>query len=151
LQKFLLLCNSRLDGGLNHALCSAVKAAHIKHTHSDCQLPQHVYSDAKNCQQMHQHHNMSCAGYVPPHSRRGDGTSTASSFSLSGDSNGPGGKLGVARGRALPPGAAPPDTKAASKNSKRRSKKKGSGAGADDTTTPDDALEQHTNGTSSSG
>lgn len=90
-------------------------------------------------------------GYVPPHSRRGDGTSTASSFSLSGDSNGLGGKLGVARGRALPPGAAPPDTKAASKNSKRRSKKKGSGAGADDTTTPDDALEPHTNGTSSSG
>lgn len=69
-------------------------------------------------------------GYVPPHSRRGDGTSTASSFSLSHDTSGPG-KLGSARGRALPPGAAPPDTKSASKNSKRRSKKKGGGLGTD--------------------
>ncbi|KAA6416608.1 MAG: eukaryotic translation initiation factor 2A-like [Trebouxia sp. A1-2] len=86
-----------------------------------------------------------------PTEARGDGTSSASSFSLSGDANGPGGKLGVTRGRALPPGAAPPDTKAASKNSKRRSKKKGSGAGADDATTPDDAPEPHTNGTSLSG
>lgn len=67
------------------------------------------------------------AGYVPPHSRRGDGTSSAASFSLSHDASGPG-KLGSLRGRALPPGAAPPDTKSASKNSKRRSKKKGGGA-----------------------
>lgn len=69
-------------------------------------------------------------GYVPPHSRRGDGTSSAASFSLSQDASGPG-KLGSARGRALPPGAGPPDTKSASKNSKRRSKKKGGGASSD--------------------
>lgn len=78
------------------------------------------------------------AGYVPPHSRRGDGTSTAGSFSLSHDTSGPG-KLGRAQGRALPPGATPPDTKAASKNSKRRSKKKsGPVAGADASTADDD-------------
>ncbi|KAL3135760.1 hypothetical protein ABBQ32_007323 [Trebouxia sp. C0010 RCD-2024] len=71
-------------------------------------------------------------GYVPPHSRRGDGTSSAASFSLSHDASGPG-KLGSVRGRALPPGAAPPDTKSASKNSKRRSKKKGGGAVTDAT------------------
>ena len=91
-----------------------------------------------------------CAGYVPPHSRRGDGTSTASSFSLSGDSSGPGGKLGMARGRPLPPGAAPPDTKAASKNSKRRSKKKGAGAGADDAAVSDETSDlQVANGAAS--
>ena len=70
-------------------------------------------------------------GYVPPHSRRGDGTSTATSFSLSHDTSGPG-KLGTARAGLLPPGAAPPDTKSASKNSKRRSKKKGLGTDAED-------------------
>lgn len=74
--------------------------------------------------------------------RRGDGTSTASSYSLSHDSSGPGGKLGKVGGRALPPGAAPPDTRTASKNSKRRSKKKGSGP--DDAPSTNDAHDSHT-------
>ena len=71
-------------------------------------------------------------GYVPPHSRRADGTSSAAPFSLNTEASGPGGRLGVFRPKALVPGAAPPDTKSASKNARRRSKKKAAGSeGAD--------------------
>ena len=70
-------------------------------------------------------------GYVPPHSRRADGTSSATTLSLGHDANGLAGKLGKLSGQRLPPGAAPPDTKSASKNSKRRSKKKAASAEAD--------------------
>ena len=75
--------------------------------------------------------NFALTGYVPPHSRRADGTSSATSLSLGHDANGLAGKLGKLSGQRLPPGAAPPDTKSASKNSKRRSKKKAAGAEAD--------------------
>lgn len=89
---------------------------------------------------------MLCAGYVPPHSRRADGTSNAPAFSLNAEASGPAGRLGVMRPKPLVPGAAPPDTKSASKNaSRRRSKKKGSGAEAaddadNDTSTPNAAV-----------
>lgn len=65
-------------------------------------------------------------GYVPPHSRRADGTSNAAPFSLNTDASGLGGRLGVFRPKSLVPGAAPPETKSASKNARRRKKKGGS-------------------------